>query len=416
MKNIVKKILLLALMLHATIAFSQERFDDYMFVRMMQTDAVDLKCEVYPCEKPSPHYSWDMLRKEIPRLIESGRYIISISFMKFGVVVLHKQNTDQIKQLFKVTILDKDIKDMFKRGYSLKYYNNGGDYALYELNPKVTKQVFLKKAYEQEKNQKKLAKLNAQGLYIAAIKFSHVILQNGRDDIVDETWEKVLKDDALSTIEAKHSQGYITSNVFAYYRDLSYSRWDNVEVVFDKPRDGNVRGESVARVRTQEEFVDFLSRNVKPGYNIDMTWCGWDGQTGRNKISEPSSTASTSIWDVLGGLTTSITGLIAGPSGSNTVVGNVSSDSNSGSGHSHSGSSISNRCSLCQGSGNCTPKSYSNRKSACSGSGLCGYCNGTGLVGSGNNQAICTACNGNKKCKTCRGTGKCQQCNGTGKK
>lgn len=92
------------------------------------------------------------------------------------------------------------------------------------------------------------------------------------------------------------------------------------------------------------------------------------------------------------------------------------SDSHSGDGHSHSGNSISDRCSLCQGSGKCSPRSYSNRKSACSGSGLCGYCNGAGWIGSGDNRAVCTACNGDKKCKTCHGTGKCQQCNGTGRK
>ena len=413
-----KRLLFLILFLHTTLVFSQERYDDYMFVRMMETDAVDLKCQIFPCERyDDPMYSWDMLKIEIPRLIESGRYIISISFTKFGVIVLHKENSEQIKQVFKLTFLDKQIKEMFKNGYSLKYLNDDGGYGLYELNPKVTKQVILKRTYNQEKDQKKTAKLIAKGLYIVGIRHSYLVLQNGRDDLVDQVLESVPFGNFYDRIEARRSQGYIASPMFAYYSNIGTSYLDRVEIVFDKPSDGNVKGENVAMIRTQEEFVNYLSQNVKPGYSIDMTWCGWDGETGRSKRVEwEDYDSSTNIWDVLTGLTGIVTNLIVGPNGSTAAGGNTDYDSHSGDGHSHSGNSISDRCSLCQGSGKCSPRSYSNRKSACSGSGLCGYCNGAGWIGSGDNRAVCTACNGDKKCKTCHGTGKCQQCNGTGRK
>ncbi|MBR6944411.1 MAG: hypothetical protein IKH64_00475 [Prevotella sp.] len=411
-----KKIFILFVLIsQLTVIYAQDRYDDYMVVRMAETDAVDVRCEVYPTETTEPWREDKKVTQAVSDLIKNGRYIISMNFTTFGIVILHKQNTEHIGQLFDKTILEKDIQKKFKNGYSVKYYNYSAYYALYEKNPNIKKQVFMKRTYDEEKTAKQLAKQNAKGLFAIAVTPFSLILQDGHEDIAAQRWAQLKGNSFYSSIEAAQKEGWRVGIVYPKYFDYYARHMDYFGVVYNKPRDGNTRHEHVALVRTAEDFRDFVSLHVHPGYTIDMTWSGWDGQTGRNKATVRPASSDLNIWDVLGGLATSVSGLIAGPSSTTSSAAASSGGSgNVGSGSSHSGGG-SGKCSLCNGSGKCTAKSYSNRKAACSGSKLCGYCNGTGWVGFGDNKATCTACNGKGECKTCHGTGKCQKCNGTGK-
>lgn len=79
-------------------ALSQERNDEIMVVQMMETNAVDLKCEIYPYSKD--YFKEKEFDQQMRDLIANGRYIKSISTTKFGTVVLHEQNTHSIEQQY----------------------------------------------------------------------------------------------------------------------------------------------------------------------------------------------------------------------------------------------------------------------------------------------------------------------------
>ena len=261
-----KKIFLLfVLFAQLTVIYAQDRYDDYMVVRMAETDAVDVRCEVYPTETTEPWREDKKVTQAVSDLIKNGRYIISMNFTTFGIVVLHKQNTEHIGQLFDKTILEKDIQKKFKNGYSVKYYNYSAYYALYEKNPNIKKQVFMKRTYDEEKTAKQLAKQNAKGLFAIAVTPFSLILQDGHEDIAAQRWVQLKGNSFYSSIEAAQKEGWRVGIVAPKYFDYYARHMDYFGVVYNKPRDGNTRHESVALVRTAEDFRDFVSLHVYHG-------------------------------------------------------------------------------------------------------------------------------------------------------
>ena len=90
-----KTIFILICLLGSFVAQAQN--EGTMIVRMMETDAEDLKCEIHPL--PNNYREGEEFRKKIDKLIDNCRYIQSITPTKFGFVIVHKLNTNSIKQI-----------------------------------------------------------------------------------------------------------------------------------------------------------------------------------------------------------------------------------------------------------------------------------------------------------------------------
>lgn len=77
-----------------------------------------------------------------------------------------------------------------------------------------------------------------------------------------------------------------------------------------------------------------------------------------------------------------------------------------------------NKCSVCNGTGNCSSISWTANKHYCHGSGVCGYCNGQGQITKYGQTVNCTSCDTSRvgRCHYCHGTGRCSACGGTGRR
>ena len=417
-----KLLFLFVLSLNLAYVFSQNE-NRFLFVaRMMETDAIDLKCDIVPY--PEGNYdgsaTWKNYQNSISNLINNNRYVISFVRTKFGLLILHKQNTKSIKQIhYSFTYTpDKTIDKMMKKGFCVGYYNmDSPGKVLFEKNPNVTKQEFVSKSWSDEKTNKLIKKMNSKGMYCVAITniTTKLLFQNGHDNIKEQIFATIPLSNFLNDVVQKVNEGWIVRHV---YKDA-----ERASIIYEKPKDGDTKRQTIGLIRDADYFSQFLEDRVAAGYNLDMIWGGiytdMSDITYDNVVAtNTNETTTTSIWDILGGLTTTVTGIIAGPNNVNTGTGfntMPQTNSNDNSNSVNNQSSGSGRCSLCNGTGKCTPRSYSARKETCNGSGLCGYCNGAGWIWAGNARSVCTACDGSKKCKTCKGSGKCQQCHGTGK-
>ena len=367
-------------------ALSQERNDEIMVVQMMETNAVDLKCEIYPYSKD--YFKEKEFDQQMRDLIANGRYIKSISTTKFGTVVLHEQNTHSIEQQYERIYTTKEINKKFKNGFAIKYYNKEHRYTLFEKNPKITKQKLEKKPWSDKKTAQKLADMNAKGFFLVTMIYDEMIMQDGRDDITEQVYNSCYGSAVLSEVEKMQEKGYTVGYVNKNYSD--YANLDTYEIIFEKPRDGNLRKQCIATIKTQGFFVDFLSQRVTPGYNLNMTWSGWpdiDYEKRNAELSEPD----TNIWDVLSGLANTVSGLAGGTTGSNTTM---------------NATNIENTNKTQQKKTVNNPKKEESC-SHCHGTGICNYCNGDGYNYVAGNPVKCTACTGLiGQCKWCKGSGK----------
>lgn len=186
--------------------------------------------------------------------------------------------------------------------------------------------------------------------------YNKAIVQNGHDDVVEQCYEIVWEENLQMLLEKKHNEGWIIGNVKKSYDDHYDTSY--YELFFDKPRDGNIKRECVATIDTQESLVDFLQQRVAPGYNIDMTWCGWDGKTvediraRRKRIEELflTNNNNTSFIEILGGLVNKVTEIVDYSKGGTGSVG--SADTNESGESSYSGSSSSSKISSGKSSSN----------------------------------------------------------------
>lgn len=328
-------------------AFANDHDDDIMIVRMMDTDAVDLKCDYFPFPRDADdNREFD---KNIQEMMNQGRYIISITDTKYGTFVLNKQNTESIKQKYvRGFISKKNFNKEFKNGFSLKFFNNTyrSTYTLFEKNPKITKQVFVSSSSKSYVNNKRFLKMNLKGLFAVAQYYDKIIFQNGHDNITLQYYS-IFSDEQsfLFDVEEKQNNGYTVKFANKHYNNYSHSTF--YRIIYEKPKDGDIKHQSIALIRDAVSFANLLQEKVSQGYNLDMIWGGWDKRDYEAEAARSAELAAsnTNNWEVLGGLATSVAGLIAGPSNSNNVTSNTISSyntniqTNSSTGNSNSANS-----------------------------------------------------------------------------
>lgn len=370
----------------------------------MSTDVSDgLKFAVYPQE---------ISISDIHNLMENGRYIVSLVTTKFATLVVHKSNTKSVEQciaLIPSYNLEKEAKSMFKQKYILKYYNKQREYAIFEKNTDIKRQLFIKNLYKR----KKIIELQKKGLYATLVSFGEAVAQDVNSAVSEQLFcsynEK--SHNVLDSVKRKIEEGWMVSSVAKFYND--YGDYTHFNFMFDRVgTEGSPYSQAIFLVETPEEMVSALTDGKASGYNISMTWGGWedrDYEAERARANEYNP----NIFEILTGLTNSISGIINYSNTSNNINTDYDVNTNTGTARQNARPK-QNRCILCHGSGKCEPKTASGRKNACYGSGLCGYCSGTGWIKAGSGEAKCTACNGTGKCKKCHGTGKCSLCHGTG--
>ena len=414
-----KKLFVICLLIAtATWAFAQQREDDIMIVNMYQGNDVDLKCDILPRGLDQYYERKDIVEK-IQKMMDSGRYVKSVCHTKYGIVVVHHKNTESVAQ--KIDCManfgfnwKKMVNSYFKKGFPLKYYQYDNGFAIFEKNPRITKQSIVKLGVlsSDEKITKKVQNMNAKGLYLIACDIDCAVAQNGHEGApILQLYKNFSGNDyLLYLVDQLKQQGWVIGSISKNYHQSTsaYAKSSTTyRILFDKA--GNAGTNEVAGlVKSPEQLKEFLAANMRNGLSIDLAWGGWDGKTD-----------SSSGWDILAGLVSSVSGLANGGKAVDTSASTANTSSSSASSSKgstkKSAGSASGKCSRCKGSGKCSPTAYGDRKSACHGSKLCGYCDGTGWIKAGAGEATCKACNGTKKCKTCHGTGKCPQCNGTGK-
>lgn len=401
-----RKLLIFIFLSVFCMTYAQEEHTDGTFVtHLMNTDAEDLKCDIR---------QGNINVSDIQELMDNGRYVISVTYTKFGTIIVHKKNTDSIEQCFAIIPiweLKKESKKKLKEGFVLDYYNDEQKYTIFKKDPKITEQKFFGSM-----DNKKLKKLNEKGFCVFMASFSEYYAQNGHDDIVEQNIvyhrnDQKMYDDFKNMAADSWVVGCVTKHYNRVGKSTSYL------VIYNKMRNGYDGMEAIACSDTQEDLTEFLKPRVKEGYNIDRIWCGWEN---RDYAAEDARIAAydseNNVFDILTGLTTSVINLATGNVGTTSVPssGSGTTTSSGNTGNSSSGKTVAGKCKRCGGSGKCSPVSGGGRKNACHGSGLCGYCNGTGWIKAGASETKCNACNGKGKCKTCNGTGKCPVCHGTG--
>lgn len=401
-----RKLLIFLFLSVFCMTYAQEEHTDGTFVtHLMNTDAEDLKCDIR---------QGNINVSDIQELMDNGRYVISVTYTKFGTIIVHKKNTDSIEQccaIIPVWKLKKESKKKLKEGFVLDYYNKEQKYTIFKKDPKITEQKFFGSM-----DNKKLKKLNEKGFYVFTISFSNYYAQNGHDDIVEQYIDYYSNSkNMFAGFKDMTANSWIVGSITKYYN--RYEKYTSYRVIYNKPKNKYDGMEAIACSNTQEDLTEFLKPRVKEGYNIDRIWCGWEN---RDYAAEDARIAAydseNNVFDILTGLTTSVIGLATGNVGTTSVPssGSGTTTSSGNTGNSSSGKTVAGKCKRCGGSGKCSPVSGGGRKNACHGSGLCGYCNGTGWIKAGASETKCNACNGKGKCKTCNGTGKCPVCHGTG--
>lgn len=404
-----KKLLLtiiVALTSMITSAQEKEYNDGFFVAYLTDTNDKDVKCDVYPSE---------VSEQDIQNLMDGGRYITSVIYTKSGGIVLHRANTDNIKQIYTICSswnLKKLCKQKFKEGYVLNYYNSQRKYAIFNHNPKAKVMKFISTV---NFDQKKLDKLNQKGMFVTIINSYTYIAYDGQDNIKKQIYEHTTNhgDNIVDKFGRAPKTNFISSVTTSYnkYGNTTYYKYIN-----NVYKDGRQSEQSIGNFENVDNFIKYLKGKVTSRYNLVGLWGGWENRDYKADEARAAAADDMNIFDILSGLTNSISGL-TGHGNGNASTYNTPESGGTGSTYNQSAGSKSGtgKCRRCNGSGKCSPTSGGGRKNACHGSGLCGYCSGTGWIKAGGSEAKCTACNGKGKCKTCGGTGKCPVCHGSGK-
>lgn len=400
-----KKLLILAMLLTVSITTvsaqtNGERHDGIFLVYLENSEEKDQRCDILN-HVPT--------KKEIDSLFINGRYVQSICNTKFGTIIVHKENTENIRQLFEICKYDlkQNAKAKFKEGYVLDYIDRSNGYVLYRKDNQITEQEYREKTYKLEK-QNKMDALNNKGMYVALLGSFYHYEQNLKE--IKQQKYKYYSHQGLIDDFPK-MKGWHVGSV-----DISYNKYgdsNSFDVIFNKDTcDANFQ-RRLCICETKEELVEYLNEDLSQGFYIKKIWSGFENRNYKWE-EESVNNYNGNIFDILTELKNSVSTLVNGNSSSNNS--GAYSTGNEYSGSTNTGNvKARGKCKRCNGSGKCSPTSGSGRKNACHGSGLCGYCSGTGWIKAGSSEAKCTACNGKGKCKTCGGTGKCSLCKGTGK-
>lgn len=400
-----KKLLLtLVVAIASVVAGAQEKEynDGYFVANLAETTDKDVKCDVYPAE---------VTEQDVQKLIDNGRYITSVVYTKDGGMILHKKNTDGIKQIYttcKIYDIEKLCKNELKEGYVLNFYNDLRGYAIFNFNGKAKNMKVLSGSLSQSK----ITKLNQKGMFAKILSYSTAIAYDGRDDIKSQVLDFAISNDDLLKKFSSSPKSYIVNSVVT-----SFNKHNNetfYRIIYDIYKDNRECSQHIGRFERNANFANFIKDKITPEYNLTGLWGGWENFDYKEQEARIAAADDTNIFDILSGLMNSVSGLTGHGSYSDGGAADTGGGASGYSSPARKGNTAG-KCRRCNGSGKCSPMSGSGRKNACNGSGLCGYCSGTGWNKAGASEARCTACNGKGKCKTCGGTGKCPVCHGSGR-
>lgn len=268
---------------------TQSRKDGYVVVSLSKTVDNDTKYEVIG----KSGKTCEILRSQ-------GRYIVSMIYTKFGIVVVHKKNKEAIEQIFdhiRPYELKKKLKEHFKKGFSISYYNPQQYYAIFDKNPKITIQDYVK-----DISQKDLDKYNSKGLYFKHLWNTQGVVQNGHDFVIQHYKSFIGKNSESETL--KYCIGYLQRGwkVESFYSSYNqYGDWNCYRMFLDKSPDAESGlQELVGIINTEEELSKFLSEYKTSGYELASVWGGWEPRDYNKNYT--SSDDSESFLDILGGL------------------------------------------------------------------------------------------------------------------
>jgi hypothetical protein len=233
----------------------------------MNTDEVDLKHDVYrDCNNGL------QIKPIVNDLIKNGRYIKSIVNTKFGVIVLHESNANNVEQIYANIELNKlkaECNKYFKSGYVVDYYNKNGGYALFKKDPNITKQLVLKCV-----SQSQLNKLNSKALFVIVDNYSSVIVQNGHNDIEEQVVSKHPSMYRLlcNSYYAKCADGWIVGSVADNYdyEEDSYQ----YSVVYNKVKPQYRKNQDMLDILTEDKLSEYLNRKSKAQCRLVNIWGG----------------------------------------------------------------------------------------------------------------------------------------------
>ena len=283
--------------------------DDIIVVSLVEADGADVKCSLFTNNSKQPQDAIDALIKE-------GRYIKSVTNTRFGVLVVHEPNTKNIPQHFTVIPsykIKKEIKNYFKEKMAIRYYNNQCGYALFDVNPEVTRQSNVEIKVWKKGCNDKVAKLNAKGEYLTIIGLGEFYAQNGHGDNIEQCYKSFIQRDVdvQDAITQYINEGWVVSGVTKAYN--RYGNFSFFHILFDRQKDPNRIKQKILLLSTKGG-VDEFKKSINEGYRIDNIWCGWENEDyAALDASIESYRNSSSDWlEILGGITSSASQLFGG--------------------------------------------------------------------------------------------------------
>ena len=379
-------------------SFSQrkdyENYRDGSFIVVFShTDEKDILCEV-------------MSSNNVDSLIQNNRFIMSIVRTKFGYLVLHRPNVENMPQKFlsvsPTENVEKKLKKEFKLGWSVYYANYQKRFFILNKDMNVVNQEFKKKKYGRKESEKLIKELNAKSFYIRWIYNDKYLIQkiNGVVPNQKEVSYNYGDNDFYNGgnfekdgIIALINKGYKIVDIHKSFNQYSFSKdplaanW--YSAILDEPNDEipDILPKVVI-MDTYEELQSYYNEIVSDNYKITKIFGGWDERNWKeiyDGIEEFNKTHSFNA--ILGGLISSGTSL-------NNQINNNSNRSSSQSNNSNSTVESS-------------PTNKSRKWvscSTCNGTGVCRNCGGSGNY-SYTKDGKCHECRpvGSGKCGTCKG-------------
>lgn len=316
---------------------------------------------------------WDDKEKTIKlqNIINEGRYIVSaIQTDNSNIIVLHKRNTNSIKQICEAISMSdfkKTLAKRFKQGLPFKARSGYWDpIVIFEENPKITMQEFVIKT----NMEKKIQKMNAKGKRIINVsKGIEFVVQSGFEGINQNFEYFSSKSRFLETVKKRASEGWIVGSMSTslHYFTYNNSYRTTYDVIFEKQdNDQDSHDNNFVVVDIESELADAITNNATNGYYISKIGGQWENRDEIRKHQEEVMNQKTDWLGLLGGLVTTTTSLISGSSNGSsvsTLQGSTSYDSQTSKGSSSKGSSKGDSSKASYANWSSLDKSYSDYES-----------------------------------------------------
>lgn len=379
-------------------AFSQrkdyENYRDGSFIVVFShTDEKNIICEV-------------MSSNNVDSLIQNNRFIMSLVRTKFGYLVLHRPNVENMPQKFLYVSpsenVGKKLKKEFKLGWSVYYANYQKRFFILNKDMNVVNQEFKKKKYGKE-NEKLIKELNAKGFFIRWIDNDKYLIQQINGVVPNQKGVRFFDDNEFyygdrfgnDGIIGLINKGYKIVDIEKSFNQYSFSRdplaANMYNAILDEPNDEipDILPKVVI-MDTYEELQSYYNEIVSDNYNITKIFGGWDERDWKRHyegIEEFNKTHSFNA--ILGGLISS----------GSSLINQINNNSNRSSSQSYN----KNGHSEVQSSPNNKSKKWVSCET-CKGTGVCRNCGGTGKY-SYTKDGKCHECRpvGSGKCGTCKG-------------